>query len=663
MVSIPEDPPLPQTQALVALYHQGRLADVVAQGRRLARQYPRSINICNLLGAANAQLGETGHAVEWFSQAVAIAPSFADGHNNLGNALSALGRKEEAVKAYRHALALTPNHPEILTNLAHALHGSGRNPEALAACRQALALAPGQAEAHNALGNILQEMGELSAAADAYRRALRLAPGHADAHYNLGNVLSDLGQPEDAVASYAAALQARPGHALARAHKMHEEARLCDWPALAAQTAFVAELGISGEPVTPFALLSLEDDPERQLRRARNFVQSRYAAERVPLPSPPATMPSRLKIGYFSADFHDHATMHLLGGLLGAHDRAGFSVHVFSYGPPRDDAVRARLQGSVDAFHDVAALGDAAIAALGRQHALDIAVDLKGLTAAGRPGIFTHRPAPVQIGFLGYPGTLGMPILDYIIADQTLIPAEFQRFYAEAAICLPGSYQPNDRAMGMDAPAFTRTALGLPETGFVFCCFNSSWKIMPEEFDIWMRLLRAVEGSVLWLLESGKTASKNLRHEAQARGVDPSRLVFAERMEAARHMARQRHADLFLDTFHCNAHTTASDALWSGVPVLTKTGRSFAARVATSLVRAAGVPELAVATAADYERLALSLAQEPERLQSLRKRLEAGRTGAPLFDGAGFVRHLEAAYRRAYERWFRGLSPALIEIA
>ncbi len=376
----------------------------------------------------------------------------------------------------------------------------------------------------------------------------------------------------------------------------------------------------------------------------------------------PGFGPGRIRVGYFSADFHDHATLYLMSGLARCHDRARFEISAYSYGATRSGEMRERLAADVDRFVDVREMPDRKVAALAREHGLDIAIDLKGYTQHARSGMFALRPAPVQINYLGYPGTMGADFMDYILADPVVIPAAERPFYSEKVIYLPHSYQPNDDARRIAETRTTRADFGLPERGFVFCCFNNNYKIRRREFDIWMRLLARVEGSVLWLLRSNEWAERNLRREAEARGIAGDRLVFAAPLPHDEHLARQRHADLFVDTFHYNAHTTASDALWGGLPVVTLAGRQFAARVAASLLTAVGLPELIAGTEDAYEALILDLATDAGRLAALREKLARNRLEQPLFDTERYTRDFEKALEIAWERYRAGLDPDDIRV-
>ena len=449
---------------------------------------------------------------------------------------------------------------------------------------------------------------------------------------------------------------------MAHSAKLFQQANICDWEAIAADTEALESLGISGGAVPPFALLSLEDNPARHRIRSERMAMERFPQSDLPSISRPGVKPKRLRIGYFSADFHNHPGMHSMARLFEVHDRDRFIVHAYSCGPEKDDAMRRRVKSAFDVFHDVRSLSDEQVAALARKDSIDIAIDRNIYTNNGRLGIFACRAAPIQINYLGFPGTSGAPFFDYIIADKIVIPEEKREHYTEKVIYLPNSYQINDNSREISDRPITRSEMGLPEQGFVFCCFNNNYKITPNEFDIWMRLLQNVDGSVLWLMGSNKWAKANLRKQGQARGIDPERIVFAEKVAQPEHLARHRLADLFLDTFNYNAQATARDALWAGLPIVTKTGQGFAARVAGSLLSAIDLPELITNTDDEYERLALELATSPERLRIIRSKLEKNRDTTPLFDSQLSTRHIEDAYQQAYQRYFDGKNPDVITV-
>ncbi len=435
----------------------------------------------------------------------------------------------------------------------------------------------------------------------------------------------------------------------------------CDWRNYeAASQAIVAAVGRGERADAPFSFLSHAADPAPQLACAKSFAAAEYPGR--PLALRPRRRGDRMRLAYVSADFHEHATAYLTAELFETHDRERFEVTAISYGPDDRSPMRTRLIRAFDRFVDVRDKTDREAAALIDELEIDIAVDLKGYTADNRAGIFSHRGAPLQVAYLGFPGTMGVPFIDYVIADRHVIPDRLAPHYSEKIVRLPDSYQVNDRARRIAEQAPSRGEAGLPETGFVFCSFNNNYKIRPAIFDIWMRLLKAVEGSVLWLLQDNPVAVENLRREAQARGVSAGRLVFAPRVDLPAHLARHRLADLFLDTLPYNAHTTASDALWAGLPLVTLCGESFASRVAASLLHAARLHELVTESLADYEALALKLATTPALLAGYRRRLEAERLAVPLFDTARFRRHIETAFAAMHERQRRGEPPASFDV-
>jgi predicted O-linked N-acetylglucosamine transferase (SPINDLY family) len=407
----------------------------------------------------------------------------------------------------------------------------------------------------------------------------------------------------------------------------------------------------------PFPLLAMSDDPMLHRQASEIFAHYQYPSNSTLGPIAKHPKGEKIRIGYFSADFHNHATGYLLAELIELHDKIQFELIGISFGPNQDDEMRIRLQQSFDQLIDASTMSDIEIAQLSRDLKIDIAVDLKGFTQNCRTGIFAYRAAPIQLSYLGYPGTMSTNYIDYLIADRTLIPQEAQQAYSEKIAYLPNSYQANDRKRVISDKRFTKGDLGLPEQGFIFCSFNNNYKILPATFEIWMRILKAVDASVLWLYEDNAAAADHLRQEAEKRGVHPSRLVFAKRMPLAEHLARHQLADLFIDAFPCNAHTTASDALWAGLPVLTLMGNSFASRVAASLLKAIELPELITSTPQSYEALAIEIAKNPAKLAALKQKLASNRLTTPLFDTPQFTKDLEQSYVQIYERYQAGLPP------
>jgi len=616
------------------------------------------------LGVALQKLGRLDEAVGCYRKAIELRPDFAEAHSNLGNALAVLGRLDEAAACCRRAIELRPGNPEAHGNLGVALQKLGRLEQAVGCYRKAVELGADDPEAYRNLGGALQKLGRLDEAVGCYRKAIELRPDQAEVQSYLGGALAEQGRLDEALACYDKAIALKPGLDFLQGRKLHTRMCMCDWDGIKNPIdELVQKIKCDEKATPPFIAFSLVDCLQIHREAAEIFVCSASQAN--------DTLPAiirhprhdKIRLGYFSADYHAHATSRLMAGLFEQHDRARFEVVGFSFGPDKKEAMRDRVAASFDRFIDVRDRSDRDVALLARNLEIDVAVDLKGFTTDSRWNIFAHRAAPLQVNYLGYPGTMGADYIDYIIADGVLIPDDSEKYYSENIIFLPHSYQANDRKRPIAEKIFTRQELCLPDSGFVYCCFNNNHKITPAVFDGWMRILGQVRGSVLWLLADNPWAERNLRQEATARGVDAGRLIFAGRLPAAEHLARQRAADLFIDTLPYNAHTTASDALWAGLPVLTCAGTSFPSRVAASLLKAIDLPELITTTPEQYEHLAIELAQNPEKLSAIRARLDRNRLSTPLFDTELFARHIETAYIQMYERYQAGLAPAPIHVA
>jgi len=611
------------------------------------------------LGHCRLKQKAAAAALVAFEKALGIRPDFAEAHNNRGNALLDLDRLEEGLASYEHALAIQPDYAEALYNRGNALLRLGRFAEALASYDAALALRPGYAQACYDRGNALMGLGRLEDALASYDRALTIEPRHAQALNNRAAALLELNRIEEVIATYRELLAAAPDYPCARGYLLNAQLKCCEWAEYDGNTERIADGVRAGKRAdAPFNFLAISDAAADQFLCARTCAATEYPAAPQPVWRGERYRHDRIRVAYVSADFHDHAVPFLIAGLIEEHDRTRFEITAISLGPERHDGMRARLTAAFDRFSDVRNRSDREVAALLCGMEIDVAVDLQGYTRGCRPGIFAHRAAPLQVNYLGYPGTMGAGYMDYLIGDPCLIPGDHQRHYSEQVVYLPDCYQANDSRRRIAERTPTRGELGLPETGFVFCCFNNNHKIAPRAFDIWMRLLTRVEGSVLWLLEDNRAVARNLRREAALRGVAPERLIFAPRAKMEDHLARQRRADLFLDTLPYNAHVTASDALWVGLPVLTRIGGAFAGRVAASLLTAVGLPDLVTTTWEDYEQLALKIATDGKRLAGIKARLAANRATHPLFNTGRIRRHLESAYVTMWERAQRGEAPA-----
>jgi protein O-GlcNAc transferase len=609
-------------------------------------------------GLALSRLEQRDAAIASYDKAISIRPDYPDPYYNRGNEQRSQGRNEAAVASYDRAIALQPGFADAHLNRGAALVEMRRYVAALASFDKVIALKPDYSQAHFNRGGLLQHLKQYAAAVASYDTAITLGPNEAQAHANRGRALWELRRPDSAIASYDTAVSLEPDCMPLHAVRRHMKMQVCDWVDCEADMGRVAAGVRSGAAApNPFYVMTLCDSALLQRAAAENWVRDEYPA-RVPLTDiPKHSRRQRIHLGYFSADFHEHATAYLIAQLFEVHDRSRFEVSAFSFGPDSHGPMRRRLKAACAEFIDVRGRSDPEIVLQARDMQVDIAVDLKGFTEDHRTGIFARRAAPLQVNYLGYPGTMAAPYMDYLVADRVLVPVESRDAYGEKIIYLPHTYQVNDGKREIADKVFARADLGLPAAGFVFCCFNNCYKILPFLFDRWMRILLRVPDSVLWLLGDNPRAMDNLRREASARHVDPRRLVFANRVDLPDHLARHRAADLFIDTLPCNAHTTASDALWAGLPVLTCSGETLAARVASSLLTAIRLPELIVSTLDDYEELAVHLATDRERLADIRRRLNANRLIAPLFDTPRYARHIEAAFEEIHERHHAGLPP------
>jgi predicted O-linked N-acetylglucosamine transferase (SPINDLY family) len=642
----------------------GRLRDALALYERALQLDPRYPQAYNNRGRTLRALGELGAALESYDRLIGLQPDNGEAHYNRGVTLAELNRTEEALESFAQAVRLRPRLVEAHYNRGIALHRLQRFEEAIRSYDRALQIAPSFSQAANNRGASLQELGRYDEALASYTRALRDSPGLADAYNNQGHALRSLNRPQEALQCFQRALQINPGLNWLYGGWFHTKLQLCDWAGLdAAFLRISAELGEGKRVTQPFTVVAFSDQLALQRCAAEIFANE---SERVDRPLPPLPRRQRaclIHIGYYSADFYSHATTQLMAGLIDRHDRKRFVVSAFAFGTYRPDEVTRRLERSFDRYVEVHTKSDREVAEISRNLAVDIAIDLKGFTQDCRPGIFAHRAAPIQVSYLGYPATMGARYIDYIIADRTVIPAEAREGYTEKVIYLPHSYQINDREEPEVQQRLSRAEFGLPETGFVFCCFNGCYKIHPAAFAGWMRILRAVPGGVLWLLTESPAVAANLRDEAERHGVSRERLVFAASLPLAAHLARYRLGGLFLDTFPYGAHTTASDALWCGLPVVTRLGASFASRVAASLLKALDLPELIAPTQDAYEALAISLATAAPRLGEIKKRLEQNRLTSPLFATALTTKYLEVAYQEIHDRYHAGLTPEDLQIA
>lgn len=649
-------------------------------------------------GVAFSELKNFDAAITDFDEAIALNGKFVDAYYNKGNALFALGRSEEALAAFEASRDLQPAMPEawlgsgnVLLQLkkyqdaitafdkavainpsmagawlgrGNALYSIKRHGEALAAFEKAAVADSSLPEAWLGKGNALVELLRLDEAIAAYQQAIALDPNSAEAWGNLGSAYLYQNRNADAVKAYDKAFAIKDDLSYLPGMRLFAKMSICDWDNFGAECEKILTRVRAGDLCTsPFSLISISSSAREQFDYATAWTAKHGAPQNLEPQSRKQFRHEKIRVAYVSADFRDHAVSYLLAGVLEAHDRTRFETTAISLSRA-DGPMRRRLENAFDQFVQIEQQTDEHIAELMREREIDIAIDLMGYTAGSRRGIFSARAAPIQMALLGYPATLGTSDIDYLAADDVLIPEHDLANYAEKIIYLPDGPMPgDDKHRVISTKMFDRKELGLPDDAFVYCCFNNSYKINPDVLDCWMRILTSAENSVLWLSANSDAAMENLKKEVKLRGISPDRVIFASRMpSAADHLARHRAADLFLDTSPYNAHTTASDALWAGLPVLTHIGDAFAGRVAASLLTAVGLPELITHSRSEYEDLAISIAKDPQKLSALKNRLAENRNSAALFKTQAYTENLEKAYSAIYSRYKDGQPPDHIHI-
>jgi protein O-GlcNAc transferase len=682
-----------QANRAVALAAMGRFDDALAGYDRLLAMQPSNVIALNHRGLARRTLGRPAEALADYDRALSLKPDFAEAMYNRGVALLDLERAADALAMFDAVAPAYQNNAEMWNNRGVALWNLKRPDEALASYERALLLEPGFAESWGNRGLALRDMGRLQEARASFETVLTLEPNNAVAMNSHGNVLRDMKQFDEAINSYSAALQTRPAYAEAlinrgytywalkqhdtgmadveqalrlepdypygRGEVLHVRMYSADWHDFAERRKELVELVQSGaRAIQPFNFQAIAETPADAQACSRAWARDKYPLVPSRPHDPAARKDNRkIRIGYVSGEFRQQATAILMAGLYERHDRDRFEIVALDCGENDHSPMRARLEKAFDRWISFAGLSDDQAADVVRDAGIDILVNLNGYFGEARMGVFARRPAPIQVNYLGFPATLGAAYIDYIIADTVVIPKVEQPFYDEQVVHLPGSYQANDDRGRPIGTAPSRADAGLPAKGFVFCNFNNAYKLTPETFDSWMRILKQVDGSVLWLLESPAPYAINLRREAEKRGVAGDRLIFAPVLDTDEHLARLGLADMFLDGLPYNAHTTGSDALWAGVPLITRKGAAFPGRVAASLLGAIGLSELITDNAEEFETLAVKLASDPKALKKVRDKLAKNKSKSALFDTDRFRKNIEAAYTQMWERWLAGEKP------
>ena len=648
---------------LLQKYNNQEFKNVIKKADELIKIYPNENDLHNIQGASNAALGRFDKAIECYEKILKINPNSAIAYFNIAVMYDKLKSPKYAIKNYKNATKIKSDYADAHNNMGSAYKELNDFDRALNAYQKATLIQPNHAFAYNNMGNIYKDKGDHKKAIDAFEKAILFKKNYMEAFINLGDALKDIGKNTEAILVYDKVLEIQPANEKVIAHRNFLLRLICEWEKIEKDTAKISKLGIHEGDVGPFTVMSLEDSPERHKLRAVAHTEKKFPRRKLQEYNHPKAQKNHIRIGYMSSDFKTHPVAFLIAKIIENHNKKQFKVYGYSIGPVVIDEMNIRLQKAFDVYKEIGHETDEQIATTIQKDNIDILIDLNGHTKDRRTGVLCLRPASIQINYLGFPGTMGADYIDYIIADKILIPDKFENFYSENIIRLPHSYMPTDNTRIISNKPISRKEQGLPEDGIVFCCFNNSYKISSIEFDIWMLIVGRIDNSVLWLNIKNKLVRENICRAAQIRGIDPSRIIFANSLPMEEHLARYALADIFLDTFNFNAHTTASEALWAGLPVVTKLGKSFAARVAGSLLSAVGLDELITHTELEYEELILELALNPKKLKKIKHKLNKNKITEPLFDTELYISHIEQSYLKAYDNYLLGNNTVNINIS
>ena len=619
-----------------------------------------SIRLLSIISYLNKNYLEASKLI---NKAIKINSNQALAYYDQGTIFHQLEKFDLALKSYNKAIKINSKYSRAYYNRGNTLRELKRYESAIESFKKAIEINPNDFEAHNNCGNLFFELGKYNMALQSFDRAIKINPDYSDGYYNLANTLYELGQLKNSIDNYNKAIKINPSLDFLLGKIIYVKSRICDWKFIDHDKNIlkkkILEKGIGTQPMTT---LSLYDSPSLQRINAENFVHEKFSLSRRFGPIKKRKSAKKIRIGYYSADFYNHVMSYLLVHLFESHDKSRFEIFGFSFSPEKNDKIGQRIFNTFDKIINIKSKSDNEIVKISRDLNIDIAIDLMSFTLNNRFGIFVKKCAPIQINFLGYPGTSGSKCIDYILADKILIPEKFKKYYSEKIIYMPDSYKLDHPNRKVSDKIFTREELNLPKNGFVFCSFNKTYKITPNVFDIWMKILKQVKGSVLWLLEDNPTATNNLKLEANKRNIDSARIIFAKRTKMSDHLARHKVADLFIDTLPYNAHTTASDGLWVGLPFLTLVGDTFASRVGASMLKAIGLPELITYSENEYKNKAIEIATNPVLLKKIKKKLEKNKLSKPLFDAKLFTKNVESAYTKIYKNYIKNKNLQNIEI-
>ena len=657
----PEDPFIWKSLAVI-LKENGKFTQAISASKKSLELNPNDAETNNNLGFIYQETKDYNHAKQCYDEAIKLQPNYITPYHNLGTIYHLQEKYDKAELNYKKAINIKPDYYPVYSNLGNVLINLGKYKEAEEYYYKAIKFEKENPENYNNLGIALQKQGKINEAITTYKQALTYKKNYAEAHYNMAYCLQKSDKFDEAIEEYKQSLTIKPDLASAESGMLYLLKNMCDFNINDKLIESSSRLGISTKPVTPFQLLSWVDNAQYHYLRSKKYIEDNFKSIPNHNLKKIKSTSEKLKVGFFSADFRDHAVMYLISGLFREYDKKKFEFFLYSFGNDETQKWHNLLKNNVDKFTDVIDLSFKEISEMSQRDNLDIAIDLMGYTKNNRLSIFNQRIAPIQINYLGYPGTMGADYFDYIIADPILIPKNQKQFYSEKIIYMPHSYQPNDNKLEVPELNTSRSDHGLPEKGIVFCCFNQNYKIGINEFNIWMKVLKKIDKSVLWLIESNKWARQNIFKQAELNNVSSSQIIFAKKLSHPKHLERHKHADLFLDTFNYNAHTTASDALWAGLPVITKQGNQFAARVASSLLSALDLNELVTQTEDEYEKMIIDYASQPIKLKEIREKININKNSKPLFDTLQYTRDFELGLSKAHELFLNGERPRDIVI-
>ena len=647
---------------LVALLNSKQYDELEKKLEKLLLEHPKSFILFNLQGMLKKIIGKNLDAIKSFKNAIKINPNVVESHNNLGALQLELNKFLDAKESLENAIKIKNNFFEAYNNLGILYKNQKKFNKAINFFKRCIELNKEHNNAYYNLGETYDEIGDLEHAILNYKNSLKINPNDYAANYNIGDLFLRKKKFRDAVSFFKKAYDLNQRYTPALASYIFCKMSLCDWSALEDFEKVKNDIGIKGEPIHPFYTLNLIDDPKNLQIRSQNWSRSNFKNDPDNLISSINAKNEKIKLGYFSSDFHNHAMLLLMRGQLKTHDTNKFEIYLFGFGNPPQSNLFDEIKNKNNIYIDLSDKSDDEAVELVRNKKLDFAVDLNGFTTNSRTNIFAKKIAPVQINFLGYSGTMGSDFMNYIIADEVLIDEKTRKFYQEKVIFMPNSYQPNDDERLISETKSSRNDHGLKDNDVVICCFNNTYKITKYEFDVWLRILKKVDNAILWLLDTNEEVKININNYVSREGVDPKRIIYAKRINYSKYLERLKHADIFVDTFNYNAHTTCSDALWSGVPVVTKKGKQFSSRVASSLLTAVGMKELISNSVEEYEKIILDLALNQNKLQKCKNKLKKDISLKPLFNTKNYTKNFENCLEKIYKNRLNKLEDQDISI-